>query len=76
MNELEVFYDEVAKVAYDLFEKRGMFHGFDMEDWLEAEMIVQKRYLKKTEQAPIVAGPQADTKVMKKSKTKTGKQSR
>lgn len=46
MNELENFYEEVAKVAYDLYEKRGRVHGQDMEDWFKAEMIVKKRYEK------------------------------
>ena len=55
MNELEMFYDEVAKVAYSLFEKRGMLHGHDMADWLEAEMVVKKRYTKQNEQKPVVA---------------------
>jgi hypothetical protein len=39
-------YDEVAKVAYDLHEKRGRVHGYDLEDWLEAERIVLERYAK------------------------------
>ena len=29
MDELKDFYDEVAKVAYDLYEKRGRIHGHD-----------------------------------------------
>lgn len=40
MNELDAFYDEVLKVAYDLFEKRGKVHGHDMADWLKSEIIV------------------------------------
>jgi hypothetical protein len=44
MDELKIFYDEVARVAYDLYEKRGKIHGHDREDWLKAEMIVKKRY--------------------------------
>ena len=44
MDELKNFYEEVAKVAYDLFEIRGKVHGHDMADWLKAEMIVKKRY--------------------------------
>ncbi len=27
-------YEEVAKVAYDLHEKRGKVHGYHLEDWL------------------------------------------
>ena len=37
-------YDEVAKVAYALHEERGRVHGYDIEDWLEAERIVLERY--------------------------------
>jgi hypothetical protein len=51
MNELDAFYDEVSKVAYDLFEKRGKVHGHDMADWLKSEIIVKKRYTKKGDQA-------------------------
>jgi len=47
MNELDKFYDEVARVAYDLFEKRGKVHGHDMADWLKSEIIVKKRYMKR-----------------------------
>ncbi len=46
MKELKDFYDEVALVAYDLYEKRGKIHGHDMEDWLKAEIIVKKKYEK------------------------------
>ena len=33
-------YQRIADKAYDLYEKRGGAHGFDMEDWLEAERLV------------------------------------
>ena len=70
MNELGTFYDEVTKVAYDLFEKRGKVHGYDMEDWLEAEMIVQKRYLSKKEQAPTVVVSPVGAKAQKSAQAK------
>ena len=35
--------DEVAQVAYELFERRGRAPGHDVEDWLEAERIVRAR---------------------------------
>ena len=56
MNELDNFYGEVAKVAYDLFEKRGKVHGHDMADWLKSEIIVKKRYIKKKDHDAQVAG--------------------
>ena len=35
--------EEVAKVAYALFERRGCTPGGELEDWLEAERIVRSR---------------------------------
>jgi hypothetical protein len=67
MNELDTFYDEVSKVAYDLFEKRGKVHGHDMADWLQSEMIVKKRFMNKNDQAVRSAG---STNGMKRIKSK------
>ncbi len=33
-------HDEIALVAYELFEGRGFVHGYDLDDWLNAERIV------------------------------------
>jgi hypothetical protein len=43
--------EEIAKVAYDLYEKRGKSGGNDFDDWVKAEKIVTERYarLKKDE---------------------------
>ncbi len=38
-----MFKDEVRRVAYELYAKRGYKQGNDMGDWFEAERIVQKR---------------------------------
>lgn len=35
--------EEIAQVAYQLFERRGRIPGHDLEDWLEAERIVAER---------------------------------
>jgi len=35
--------EEISRVAYELFERRGFVHGHDLEDWLEAERIVRTR---------------------------------
>jgi len=48
MNEMNL-YDETAKMAYELHEKRGKIHGYDLADWLEAERIVLERYAKDIE---------------------------
>jgi len=41
-------YDEIAKVAHDLYEKSGRVHGRDVQNWLEAEKIVLAGYEKGT----------------------------
>ena len=30
-------HDEIAKRSYELYLARGGLHGFDVEDWLQAE---------------------------------------
>jgi len=35
--------EEVRKIAYKLFEKRGCTPGRDLDDWLEAEKQIKKR---------------------------------
>ncbi len=37
MNKL---HEEIARVAYELYEKRGRGEGSHFDDWLEAEKIV------------------------------------
>jgi hypothetical protein len=41
-------YDEIAKVAYELWEQSGRIDGRDIENWLEAERIVLGRGEMKT----------------------------
>ena len=36
-------YQEVAKVAYELYLQRGCANGHDLEDWLRAEALVKQR---------------------------------
>ena len=38
--------NEIACVAYGLYEKRGCATGNDFADWIEAEKIVAKKYSK------------------------------
>jgi len=44
MDKKKDIYDEIARVAYELYEKRGKAHGYELEDWLEAERIVMERH--------------------------------
>ncbi|MEW6003546.1 MAG: DUF2934 domain-containing protein [Nitrospirota bacterium] len=37
-------YDEIAKLAYEIYEKSGYIPNRDLENWLEAEKIVMARY--------------------------------
>jgi hypothetical protein len=46
MNKL---YEEIARMAFELYEKRGKADGFHLEDWLEAERLVMARHEKKGE---------------------------
>jgi hypothetical protein len=35
---------EIAKLAYELWEARGRVHGYDFDDWLEAEwQLIERR---------------------------------
>lgn len=36
--------DEIAQVAYELYENSGCAEGQDIENWLEAEKIVLARH--------------------------------
>jgi len=35
------FNQKVQETAYQLFVARGYAHGYDLEDWLQAERIVK-----------------------------------
>ena len=37
-------HEEIANVAYELYESRGCAHGWDLDDWLEAKGIVLARH--------------------------------
>lgn|GEM_PF-506040 len=37
-------YDEIAMVAYELYEKSGYVEGRALDNWLEAERIVMARH--------------------------------
>ena len=36
--------EEIARFAYELYERRGRMDGYDQQDWFEAERLVQQRH--------------------------------
>jgi hypothetical protein len=36
--------DAVARLAFELYEKRGRHDGHDMDDWLRAEQELRRHY--------------------------------
>ena len=40
-------HDEIAKVAYDLYQKEGCPEGRDLIHWLEAEKIMKEKYVER-----------------------------
>ncbi len=39
--------ESVRRRAYELFEKRGRKHGYDLQDWLNAEVQVREHWSKR-----------------------------
>jgi hypothetical protein len=37
---MQELHEEIRMAAYELYEQRGMAHGYDLNDWLQAEKIV------------------------------------
>ncbi|HBA53705.1 DUF2934 domain-containing protein [Syntrophorhabdus aromaticivorans] len=48
----ENLFDDIARVAYELFERSGYIHGRDLEHWFEAERIVVTRLQPEAEEKP------------------------
>ncbi|MEJ2685208.1 MAG: DUF2934 domain-containing protein [Candidatus Sulfobium sp.] len=44
MKREKALHDEIARVANELYEKRGRAHGHELEDWLAAEKIVTEKH--------------------------------
>jgi hypothetical protein len=62
----KALHDRIAKVAYDLFEKKGRRHGCQEEDWREAEKFVraeiEREMAAKKEQKSKTEAPKAAAK--------------
>ncbi len=74
-------HDEIAKVAYELYEKDGRQHGKDEEHWFEAERIVKARQAEQKKAAepvskqkrPAAKKPAKKSPAGRKAGTKPGK---
>jgi hypothetical protein len=64
-------FDEIARVAYDLYEKSGRIPGRDEQNWIEAEKIVRARYAVKETNEPEAAKAEKKPAVEKKTAAKT-----
>jgi hypothetical protein len=62
--------DEIAKVAYELFENSGRMYGNELENWLAAEKIVMERDSREIEQEADFTGPAKEKKTSGKTKPK------
>ena len=66
--------DEIARVAYELYEKRGRGEGCHFDDWLEAEKIVMARYAGTAEgegKPPKSLKPKTSARAQKGKETET-----
>ncbi len=59
------WFDEIARVARELYEQSGRIEGRDLDNWLEAERIVMERYKK---QESFEADSSSTSKELKKNK--------
>ena len=67
--------EEIAKVAYDLFENGGRMYGCELENWLAAEKIVMEKHAGKIEQDGNLVSPTKKKKASSKAEPKTLKTS-
>ncbi len=67
-------YDEIARIAYELYEQCGCIHGHDIEHWFEAERIVITHIQPETEETPEKTAPARKTPTKRTAKTATAKE--
>ncbi len=44
MKKQQAVHDEIARAAYELYEKRDRADGHEIEDWLEAEKLTMEEH--------------------------------
>ena len=68
--------DEIAKLAYELFENSGRMYGNELENWLAAEKIVMERHAREIEQDANFIGSTKEMKASGKTEPKKLKTSK
>ena len=76
MSQQKNIHDEIAKVAYELFEKSGWIYGYELEHWLAAEKIVMERHAGEIEKDANYIASTKGKKSFGKTETKTLKKSK
>jgi hypothetical protein len=71
MSQKKNIHDEIAKVAYELFENSGRMYGYELENWLAAEKIVMEKYAKEIEQEVNIIGSTKGKKASGKTEPET-----
>jgi hypothetical protein len=71
MSQEKNIYDEIAKVAYELFENSGRMYGYELENWLAAEKIVMERHAREIGQDANLIGSTKEKKASGKTGPKT-----
>ncbi len=75
MSQTKNIYDEIAKVAYELFESSGGMHGRELENWFAAENIVMEMHSGEIEQDDSNVASAKGKKASSKTEPKTAKTS-
>ena len=68
--------DEIARVAYELFENSGRMCGCELENWLAGEKIVMESRARKIERDANFIGSTKEKKASGKTEPKTLKTSK
>jgi len=76
MSQKKNIYDEIAKLAYELFENSGRMYGYELENWLAAEKIVMEMHAREIEQDANFIGSTKEKKASDRTEPKTLKTSK
>ena len=76
MNKGKELYDEIVRLAYGFYEKRGRVHGYDLGDWLRAERIGMERHAGEIAREAALAGAKKSGKTGRREQPRAAKRPR